>query len=336
MSQTSLRCSCCGYLLNFDEDHAVLDCPACGTRNARPKLTGETLLTLQRATEQRLACDFHNAELSYQQVLLYRPDAHEALWGRLLCHYGVEYVEDPATKRRMPTVHTVQTKPLQAQPDFVKACKLAPEAIRAQYELDAVYIDDAQAGIRQKAKPQPQPGTEDMKYSVTISFPGPRPQWTEKPEWYVVSADKKTVLADVEWGGTVTVPIEAERTQVFCVKGKPDYEAMEKAKKRDKVTTIMVFIVFAMVIVGFVQSLMNMNEVPWMLILGLVCVIPVGFVRSAAFDAVTITVKTSQGAILTGSMALAPISGIKVTAGKHYDLSWPKLKTNTDFKVTER
>ena len=155
MSMAAMPCTCCGRVLEYTEGKAVVTCPGCATRNIAPRVTGETLLTLQRATEQRLAADFHNAELSYQQVLLYRPDAHEALWGRLLCHYGVEYVEDPATHRRMPTVHTVQMKPLQAQPDFIKACKLAPDVICAQYEQDAAYIDDAQADIRQRAKSCP-------------------------------------------------------------------------------------------------------------------------------------------------------------------------------------
>lgn len=152
MSQNSFPCTCCGTLLEFAEDTDLRECSACGTVNARPRSTGDALVTLQRAIEQRRACDFHNAELSYQQVLLFRPDEHEALWGRLLCHYGVEYVEDPATRRRMPTVRTVRPKPIQEQADFVKACEFAPEAVREQYRQAAAYIDDAQAEIRQKAR----------------------------------------------------------------------------------------------------------------------------------------------------------------------------------------
>lgn len=152
MSAKALPCSCCGYLLTFEEDVPVVVCPACSTRNAEPRASGDMLLTLQRAVEQRLACDFHNAELSYQQVLLFHPDEHEALWGRLLCHYGVEYVEDPVSKRRIPTVRTVRPKPMQEQQDFRKACEFAPGDVRAQYGQDAAYIDDAQAEIRQMAQ----------------------------------------------------------------------------------------------------------------------------------------------------------------------------------------
>lgn len=152
MNEIVVSCSCCGRQMVFPSECVLLECPACGTRNARPRSTGAELNILKRAVDQRLACDFHNAEKSYQHVLLEYPDEHEALWGLLLCHYGVEYVEDPVTHRRMPTVHTVRTKPLQAQADFRYACDAAPPEVRAQYELDAAYIDDAQAHIRQLAK----------------------------------------------------------------------------------------------------------------------------------------------------------------------------------------
>nr|MBR4281311.1 toll/interleukin-1 receptor domain-containing protein [Clostridia bacterium] len=155
MEKIIITCSCCGLSYEMPEDCQLLECPACGTGNARPRSTGNALQQLQRAVEQRLACDFAAAETSYQHVLLENPDEHEALWGRLLCHYGVEYVEDPATGRRMPTVHTARTKPLQAQADFRHACEFAPEAIRAQYEQEARYIDEAQNRIREIAKTLP-------------------------------------------------------------------------------------------------------------------------------------------------------------------------------------
>ena len=496
MSQITISCTCCGSVLTLEEDVNVRECPACGTSNARPKVTGDSLLTLQRATEQRLACDFHNAELSYQQVLLYRPDEHEALWGRLLCRYGVEYVEDPATKRRMPTVHTVQMKPLQAQPDFVKACKLAPAPIRAQYELDAAYIDDAQAEIRQKAKsckpydvflchkttkpgskdktedfhratqlyhflkdqgvkvffapeclqdaaganyeagiyhalhtakmmllicsepeyltspwvrsewsrfldiieqepekqivpllydhfdpddlppqflfgniqgmdmsdinapqrltrivlkavrkqepkpevvpqpepapqpvvpqqkptpapevkptpkpqpaPQPQPKVEpkDMKYSVTLSFPGLQNRWTTVPEWCIYKADRKTFVADVKWDSTIVVPIDAERTQLFY-----------GTKPTKKVTrTVAVIYFFIAVMMALLSAMANT---------------PGGILALAAFVGVL-------GLIILLIPARPQVYGnIIVTDSKRYELSWSWIGGNK-FKVVER
>ena len=122
----------CGRVLEYTEGKAVVTCPGCATRNIAPRVTGETLLTLQRATEQRLAADFHNAELSYQQVLLYRPDAHEALWGRLLCHYGVEHIDSDDTGERILVVHRPRRTPMQSSADFIHACELAPPEVLSQ------------------------------------------------------------------------------------------------------------------------------------------------------------------------------------------------------------
>ena len=151
MQEIAISCSCCGYMLTMKEDAAVCLCPACGTTNARPKSTGASLEMLDRAVKQRLARDFHEAEASYQQVLMHFPQEHEALWGRLLCRYGVEYIEDPSSGRRVPTVHSVQSKPMQEQADYQDACRFAPAEVALQYQRDAAFIDNAQAEIRRCA-----------------------------------------------------------------------------------------------------------------------------------------------------------------------------------------
>lgn len=152
---TIIICRCCMLEQELPEGVELMECPACGTRNSRPQATGAALEVFQRAVRQRMRCDFHNAENSYQHVLLDHPEEHEALWGLALCRYGVEYVEDPKKHRPMPVVHTTRRKPMQEDPDFLQACELAPEEIRRQYEADAAYIDQAQAEIRQLAESCP-------------------------------------------------------------------------------------------------------------------------------------------------------------------------------------
>lgn len=146
-----LYCRCCQLELTFPESVELLTCPACGTNNARPQAKSSALDALKRATRQRLNCDFYNAEISYQEVLREYPEEHNALWGRLLCHYGVEYVEERTGQRR-PVVHTVRRKPMQEDGDFREACSCAPEAVRAQYEEEAAYIDGAMVRIRELAE----------------------------------------------------------------------------------------------------------------------------------------------------------------------------------------
>ena len=147
-------CRTCRFTFAFPMSVGTYECPACGAMNGRPEAQGAAYDHLKRATNQRLACDFHNAEISYQHVLLEHPEEHEAHWGLVLCRYGVEYVRDTKTGKLMPTVHSIRKKPMQADSDFLAACDYAPEKVRAQYEAEAAYIDDAMAGIRKLAETQ--------------------------------------------------------------------------------------------------------------------------------------------------------------------------------------
>lgn len=153
MPEISLPCDCCGRNLSFPEANATVICPACSTCNARPHVEGASLEVLRHAIRQRIGNDFANAERSYQQVLMQYPESHEALWGRLLCHYGIEYVKNPATQRPVPVLHTPRPEPLRVQPEYKDACAFAPDDVQSRYENQAAYIDDIQAAIRQTAAP---------------------------------------------------------------------------------------------------------------------------------------------------------------------------------------
>ena len=140
-------CRTCRFVFEFPARCEMFACPACDALNGRPQAEGSALESLSRATAQRLRCDFHNAVNSYQHVLLDSPEEHEALWGLALCRYGIEYVDDHRTGKRMPTVHSVRRKPMQLDPDYLAALDCAPEDVRVQYEKEAQYIDDAMAKI---------------------------------------------------------------------------------------------------------------------------------------------------------------------------------------------
>ena len=141
-----LTCRICGDVYTLPKGEQLRQCPSCGTVNCRPS-EGDVSDMLSRATGQRLRCDFVHAENSYQYVLRESPEEHEALWGLVQCRYGVEYVKDPRTGKRMPIVHAVRKRPMLTDPDFREACDLAPEAVRAQYRQEAEYIDGAMIRI---------------------------------------------------------------------------------------------------------------------------------------------------------------------------------------------
>ena len=151
----ALTCRTCGRDYEMPDDRAMWPCAGCSTMNAPPKAEGEALDKLQRALRLRTRGEFQLAEQSYNAVLVEYDDEHEALWGRVLCHYGVEFVVDEKTQRRYPLVHIPRKTLMQESADFQQACNLAPEEIRRQYEEDAAYVDDAQAEIRALAEKCP-------------------------------------------------------------------------------------------------------------------------------------------------------------------------------------
>ncbi len=44
--------------------------------------------------------EFDKAQDLYEKIVSANPNEAEAYWGIVLCKYGIEYVEDPITKKR--------------------------------------------------------------------------------------------------------------------------------------------------------------------------------------------------------------------------------------------
>ena len=98
MDQITSCCTRCGRPIVFGAGASVQCCVACGCLNERPRAQGPTLDLLRRATEQRLRCDFANAENSYQHVLLDYPDQTDAIRSFLVNRLGDS--TEPAQQRK--------------------------------------------------------------------------------------------------------------------------------------------------------------------------------------------------------------------------------------------
>ena len=70
----------------------------------------------------------------------------------MLCRYGIEYVEDPATHKRVPTVNRVQFTSILADEDYKSALAYADAVQRGLYEEEARNIDGIQKGILEISK----------------------------------------------------------------------------------------------------------------------------------------------------------------------------------------
>lgn len=142
------KCKMCGGNLEVQEGMAVCECEYCGSMQAIPKNTDDNLRTLfNRANVLRMKAEFDKAEETYEKILQISPNEAEAYWGLILCKYGVEYVEDPKTLKRVPTCHRTSYDAIVADDDYKNAIENADINQKILYEEEARTIDQIQKGI---------------------------------------------------------------------------------------------------------------------------------------------------------------------------------------------
>lgn len=143
-----LICKMCGGDLEIAEGMTTIKCPYCGTNQTLPRLDDERRLRLyDRANHFRRSSDYDKAMAVYEQILNEDQTDSEAYWGIVLCRYGIEYVDDPVTHKKIPTVNRAQYTPVPADEDY-KAAMWYADAVQAEiYEQEARVIDSIQKGI---------------------------------------------------------------------------------------------------------------------------------------------------------------------------------------------
>jgi tetratricopeptide (TPR) repeat protein len=101
-----------------------------------------------RANHFRRLNDFDKAISSYELILNEDDSDAEAHWGVLLSRYGIEYVEDPKTHLRVPTLHRMQSESIAKDADYLLAVEHAPDGhTRYLYEQEAKQISEIQKRI---------------------------------------------------------------------------------------------------------------------------------------------------------------------------------------------
>lgn len=142
------KCKMCGGTLEINNNETVATCEYCGTQQTLPKLGDERRVNLyDRANHFRRNNEFDKAMGIYEQILNEDNTDAEAYWSIVLCRYGIEYIEDPASHKRIPTVNRVQFTSIYTDEDYKSALKYADVAQKEVYEQEAKAIDDIQKGI---------------------------------------------------------------------------------------------------------------------------------------------------------------------------------------------
>lgn len=117
-----IKCKQCGGDIAFAPGDTYGTCEYCGSVSTIPKTDDEGRLNLfNRANHFRRQNEFDKALNAYERLLEQDDHDAEAHWGAVLSRYGIEYVEDPATGKRVPTCHRVQLTSILADDDYKAA-----------------------------------------------------------------------------------------------------------------------------------------------------------------------------------------------------------------------
>ena len=144
------KCKMCGGGLNITEGMTVCECEYCGSVQTVPQLDDEKKINLfSRANRLRSAGEFDKASGVYETLVSDYPEEAEAYWGLLLCKFGIEYVDDPGTGKKVPTCHRSSFDSIMEDEDFEMVMECSDPASRAVYREEAKAIETLRVAINE-------------------------------------------------------------------------------------------------------------------------------------------------------------------------------------------
>ena len=142
------KCKMCGGDLPNIAEGNVVECEYCGSRQTIPTADNEKKVTLfARANRLRFGCEFDKAAGVYESIVAEFPTEAEAYWGLVLCKYGIEYVDDPKTGKKIPTCHRSSFDSVMEDDNFDQACENADVVARKVYRDEAKQIEELRKRI---------------------------------------------------------------------------------------------------------------------------------------------------------------------------------------------
>ncbi len=136
------KCKICGGDLNIQEGATICVCEYCETKQTIPALDNEKKLNLfNRANRLRLNSEFDKAASIYESIIAEFPEEAEGYWGLVLCNYGIEYVDDPTTARKIPTCHRAAFESVTKDENYKLALEYADVVSQKVYRDEAREID---------------------------------------------------------------------------------------------------------------------------------------------------------------------------------------------------
>ena len=141
-------CKMCGANLQVNGNSNIVKCEYCDAMQTVSVSTNEEINKLfESANRYIIKYEFDKAIMTYEHILELSDHNSEAYWGICLSDYGVEYVVDPKTQKRVPTCHRTKSKSLLNDENYLFALKYATDEALKHYKSQAEYIDKIQKNI---------------------------------------------------------------------------------------------------------------------------------------------------------------------------------------------
>lgn len=159
-----LKCKMCGGDLIAQQTDTVVECEYCGSRQTVVDPSNEKKVNLaNRANRLRCNCEFDKSATIYEQIIAEFPEEADAYWGLCLCNYGIEYVDDPATAKKIPTCHRASFEKLRKDENYELAIENADALQRVVFEDQAKEIDGIMESILELSR-------KESPYDIFICY----------------------------------------------------------------------------------------------------------------------------------------------------------------------
>ena len=159
-----IECKTCGSEIEIASGQKIAVCEFCGMEQTLPQANNpEKMELFIRANENRMSCRFDVAKKQYENIIAKYPDENEAYWCKILCEYGIEYVDDFTTERKLPTCHRTVKQSIFEAKDYKLIMSRATAEEKAIYKTEANEIDRIQKEILKVAQ-------SEEPYDIFICF----------------------------------------------------------------------------------------------------------------------------------------------------------------------
>ncbi len=142
------KCKMCGGVLTPAGEEKIITCAYCGTKQTLPCPDSERIAGLyEKADGYRRNLEFDKALALYEEILNEDSTEAECYWLTLLCEFGIEYVDETAGAKRIPTINRMQPVSVFDNANYKAALQYADEEQAAIYKAEAEEINAIQKEI---------------------------------------------------------------------------------------------------------------------------------------------------------------------------------------------